>query len=790
MRYLCIHGHFYQPPRENAWLESIEKQSSAHPFHNWNQRINHECYGPNRAARLLNHQGEITGILNNYEYISFNFGPTLLSWIEKNDPRTYFFIQKADQNSLERLGYGNAMAQVYNHIIMPLASRKDKITQVLWGKRDFEHRFGRSPEGMWLAETAVDLETLETMVDAGIQFVVLAPRQAEGEVDTTLSYTLRLPNNKSLRAFFYNGPLSQALAFEGLLNDGKKMADQILALAKAGADNTLLHFATDGESYGHHHRFGEMALAACIEKIMNTPGYQIVNYAWYTANFPAASEVTIKENSSWSCEHGVERWRANCGCKTGGEDSWHQHWRAPLRKALDNLRDRLDQETRPLMKKVFNDPLSARNEYIKVLLTKNPETQSAFFEKFKVADENQTTALRLMELQRNRMLMYTSCAWFFNEVSEIETTQVMQYALRAIQYGEKLLGLSLLKDFSVELSKAPSNKMQYKDASGVLAQEVLPKMLTLEKVAMHVATLCLFEPFPSEKILFNYRILTHTIEKYAQGNKILSMGKITIQSVIVNSRETFSFIAAYFGIQDLYGKISLETENPNFTIPTAITSLKWDTLPPSELKKILDLHLSGHSFSLDSLFKEEKEKIYRTIAEKNKKNILHQLQLIYDQNKELAAIALEKTHALFPPFQAAAQALFNERLESLLMRDEWPRKEKIDLLEEKKKWGLSLFDPEKYKLLLEDKILKDLDVYLQNPERQSLKTVLDELLEELEWAEKLHLDPERWALQNRVFRALTIEQKLDRQIKNSKLPSSATLQKLGFSPSLLQRAHS
>jgi hypothetical protein len=781
MRYLCIHGHFYQPPRENAWLETIEKQHSAHPFHDWNQRINKECYGPNRAARQLNEAGKIKGILNNYAYLSFNFGPTLLSWLEKNDPRTYQFIQQADRDSIARLGKGNAMAQVYNHMIMPLANRRDKTTQVLWGKRDFEYRFGRPPEGMWLAETAVDLETLEIMVDAGIQFVVLAPRQAKGRMDPTLSYQIQLPNHKSIRVFFYHGPLSQALAFEGLLNDGKKMAHALMRHSDAGSEGGLLHIATDGESYGHHHRFGEMALASCLEEIIETPGYALVNYAWYTANFPPAGEILIHENSSWSCEHGVERWRSHCGCKTGGEESWTQHWRGPLREALDHLRDRLNEGTASLMQKVFNDPLAARNDYIKLLLSRSPENKIWFFNKYKVAQENQILALRCMELQRNLMLMYTSCAWFFNEVSEIETTQVMQYALRALQYGEKIMGHSLLEEFSSKLAKAPSNKALYGDARKVFERVVLPKMLTLEKVAMHMAALCLFESLPAEKSLFNYSVVTHTVVRHTEGEKVLAAGRITIQSVLVDSQETFSFLAGYWGIEDLWGMVGLETAESSPSLPSAQELAQWMKGSPPEILGLWNPKLEGHSFSMHSLFAEQREKIYQSMAEKNKQSIFQQLQSIYDQNAPLAALALKETHALFPPFKAAAQALFNEKLEVFLAKDSWTEKEKRELLDEKQRWELSLLDPEKYRLLLEAKLLKDLDHCLQHPEKTPWETVLERLIQDLAWAEALTLSPELWALQNRVF---SLWEK-----QHSASSSPHLLLSLGFGSELLKRAH-
>ncbi len=510
MKYICIHGHFYQPPRENAWLEYIQKQESAAPFHDWNERINFECYAPNRAARLLDAEGKLIDIINNYEYISFNFGSTLLSWMEKYDALTYEFLQKADKDSAARLeGHGNAMAQVYNHMIMPLASKRDKETQIKWGIRDFEYRFGRRPEGMWLAETAVDSETLELMVDNGITFVVLAPRQfksyvnesgeevkSEG-VDCSKSYKVVLSTGKEMTIFFYDGPLSQAIAFEGLLNDGVHFARKLMAAANGMSEFSLVNIATDGETYGHHHRYGEMALASCIHQINQQEEFQLVNYAWYAAKFKPEAEVKIIEGSSWSCAHGIERWRSDCGCNTGGNASWHQKWRAPLREALDWLSAQVEPLYRESISKLVKQPKDARNAYIDIILERNDKTRHAFIDKWVLPNgvdtEKETKVLRLFELQRNLMLMYTSCGWFFDEVSGIETNQILQYAARAIAYTKTLFGKDLEKEFVAKLEMIPSNDSKYKNAANSYRAMVRPGIITLERVAMHVAAEIIFE---------------------------------------------------------------------------------------------------------------------------------------------------------------------------------------------------------------------------------------------------------------------------------------------------------
>ncbi len=358
-RFICIHGHFYQPPRENPWLETVETQDTAAPYHDWNERICAECYAPNGAARVVNVKNQITRIVNNYARISFNFGPTLLSWLKENAPRTYRMILDGEGRSRQRnRGHSSAMAQVYNHMILPLANARDRATQIRWGIADYENSFGAPPEGMWLPETAADTATLEALATNGIRFTVLAPHQCKrirplemGEasdwidtpdatVDTTHPYLVRFASGASIAVFFYNGPVSRAIAFEGLLDSGDNFVARLKSGFKDSAQPQLVHVATDGESYGHHHKYGEMALAYALRLLEQDKTVKLTNYAAFLEQFPPEFECEIVEDTSWSCVHGVERWRSNCGCN-GGHPGWNQEWRAPLRKALDELRDAL-----------------------------------------------------------------------------------------------------------------------------------------------------------------------------------------------------------------------------------------------------------------------------------------------------------------------------------------------------------------------------------------------------------------------------------------------------------------
>ncbi|MBC8287372.1 MAG: DUF3536 domain-containing protein [Nitrospinae bacterium] len=466
-RFVCVHGHFYQPPRENPWLKAITYQHSAYPFHDWNERINAECYAPNTQARILDGKGNVSEIVNNYSRMSFDFGPTLLSWMESKAPDTYQLVLEADKISQKLFsGHGSAIAQCYSHMIMPLANSRDKYTQVYWGIRDFEFRFKRFPEGMWLPETAVDLETLQLMADLGIRFTILAPHQAgkllvhaeeSGPLDIYHPYKVRLHAGKSIDIFFYNGLLSQSLAFENLLRDGKSFAEKLIQTDMRDEPH-LLSIATDGETYGHHHKFGDMALAFALRYIDDQVDTQLTNYAEYLEKFPPEQEIEIKERTSWSCAHGVARWSINCGCHTGGHPEWNQHWRAPLRHALDWLQCRVDSIYADLGTKYFEDPWEARNRYICILLSQcdrdvflSEQSRSGLKESEKVVAHN------LLELQRHSMLMYTSCGWFFNDISGIETEQILLYAGRAIQLAEELSGVSLEPDFLKLLELAKSN---------------------------------------------------------------------------------------------------------------------------------------------------------------------------------------------------------------------------------------------------------------------------------------------------------------------------------------------
>lgn len=471
MTALIIHGHFYQPPRENPWTGEVEEEPGAAPYHDWNERIHAECYAPNAFAHVMGENG-VERTLNNYENISFNFGPTLLSWLERHHPNTYRRILEADRNSQRvRGGHGNAIAQAYGHAILPLCNDRDRLTQVLWGLADFRYRFNREPESLWLPETAGDEKTLELLIELGLRYVILSPEQAyryrlspsdewqsvaTGDIDTTRPYRYLHRDGRSIAVFFYDGPLARAIAFEQALSSSQHLVGLI---KQAAARSPLVNIATDGETYGHHFKFGDLCLAHALE-IEAREGFWITNYGEYLDRHPPDIEVEIKPGgSSWSCAHGVGRWSEDCGCHTGGAPEWNQQWRAPLRLALDYLREEAAAHFEAIGSELFDDPWQTRNDYIEVILHQG-RSRAEFLERHSkrpLDPGDQVRALTLLEIQRNSLLMFTSCGWFFSELSGIETIQIMKYAARVIELLDELGVPSPRRRFLELMAEAISN---------------------------------------------------------------------------------------------------------------------------------------------------------------------------------------------------------------------------------------------------------------------------------------------------------------------------------------------
>ena len=770
-RFICIHGHFYQPPRENPWLEEVEMQDSASPYHDWNDRITAECYAPNTASRILGAEGKIGEIINNYSRISFNIGPTLLSWMERHRKDIYDSILEADRLSRERFsGHGSAVAQVYNHMIMPLANRRDKITQVRWGIKDFESRFGRFPEGMWLSEAAVDLETLEVLAEEGIKFTVLAPRQAkrvkalakgsrwhdvhDSRIDPTKAYQCQLPSGKSIALFFYDGPIAQDLAFGDILDDGLRFANRLLgAFHDDRPWNQLVHIATDGESYGHHHRHGDMALSYCLHHIETSNEARLTNYGEYLERCPPSDVVEIYENSSWSCVHGIERWRDNCGCNAG-HAGWTQAWRKPLREALDRIRDEMVPVFEHEAGKLLKDVWRARDEYFSVVRSRSAEGLYRFFFEHAshvLTNEEVTRALMLLEMQRNAMLMYTSCGWFFDEISGIEATQILQYASMAIQYAEAISGRSLEPAFLQDLAKAPSNVLE----SGARAYELYakPARVDLLRVAAHYGISSIFVRDPAAVSLYCY---TATIEHYSRleaGKCVLAIGKLAIRSELTLEQRPVSFAVLHLGDHNLSGGVR------DFMSEEAFGSMQKElrsTFETGDMTNVLNRigsYFGSHNYTLWHLFRDEQRRVLLQILGGSLNTVETSLRKIFEENHAV----MNLLHSLHIPIPSAlflsAQHFVNSELRMMFAEGTANLGRLEGLIQQVQKWKFPL-DKDLLRFAASQWITTTVERILHNP------TNIDELKQlngVLKLVDPINLDLDLWKAQNIYFeRALMI----------------------------------
>ncbi|MBL7835178.1 MAG: DUF3536 domain-containing protein [Cyclobacteriaceae bacterium] len=763
-KYICIHGHFYQPPRENAWLEAIEVQDSAHPYHDWNERISAECYAPNSASRILEN-GVIKDIINNYSRISFNFGPTLLSWMEAYDRETYEAILEADRESVAHFsGHGSAMAQVYNHIIMPLANRNDKITQIVWGIRDFEHRFKRKPEGMWLAESAVDTESLELLAEHDIRFTVLAPRQAkafrrvgdehwhelrDSGVDTRRPYLCKLPSGKSIVLFFYNGDIAQGVAFNGLLNDGQKFAHALLNSFDPHSQETqLVHIATDGETYGHHHKHGDMALAFCLDYIDQQQHAHITNYAEFISKVTVGYEIQIHENSSWSCVHGVERWRNDCGCNSGGREGWTQKWRKPLRESLDWLRDKLNEVYEREASQILRDPWAARNDYINIILRRDDETVRRFLRDHCTRDVEQNRVLRLMEMQRNALLMYTSCGWFFDEISGIETTQIMQYACRAIQLVSQSGGGELEDEFIRRLEAAPSNIPVLENGANIYQKYVVPSKTNLARVGMHYAVASLFEEDPENSPLFNYTATNEFFMRKEAGEQKLALGITKVKSNVTRSEKQFTFIVMHMGKHNIMGNISLDMEPDKFASMQMRVLTAFDEGRLGDVIGLMQTYFGPVNYTLWQLFKDEKRKVLDMITQQSMRELEESLRRVYNHDYPLVNALANNDIPTPKAYITSFEYILNADLQNCFNGEKINIKEMERVMHELVKWDLKIEDPGKISRMAGESIFKELKRI--SAERSNTKRI-DRLNRVFPLLKQFRLEPILYKSQNLYF---------------------------------------
>ena len=765
MRYLCIHGHFYQPPRENPWLEAIELQDSAYPYHDWNDRIMAECYAPNTATRILDPESKILRIVNNYSNISFNFGPTLLSWMKDKAPEAYQSVLDADRVSAEKFsGHGSAIAQCYNHMIMPLANKRDKHTQVHWGIEDFKHRFGRMPEGMWLPETAVDVRTLEVLAEFGIKFTVLAPTQAkvlDGDdlngsgIDPRRPYVQKLPSGREIAIFFYDGPISRAVAFEGLLNNGERFAERLLSgFSDDGEADQLAHIATDGETYGHHHRFGEMALAYALHHIESNGLARITDYGEYLESHPPSNEVEVLENTSWSCMHGIERWRSDCGCNSGGYPGWKQAWREPLRDALDWLRDSTASCFEMAGRKYLKEPWEARNDYIHVILDRSAGCREEFAAKHfpkKLIPADREKAWKLLEMQRHAMLMYTSCGWFFDELSGLETVQVIQYAGRVVQLAEELFGNPIEQEFLENLALAKSNIPEHKDGATIYKKFVKPAMVDLHKLGGHYAISSLFEHYPDQTRIYSYSVDRLDYRNMDAGKLRIGVGKAQFTSEVTQNSETLIFGALHFGDHNLHSGVGRFAGERAYRGLARSISQAFKRADIAEVIRVMDKNFGTQTYSLKNLFKDEQRKILAEILKSTLSEAEDAYRHLYDNQAPLLRF-LHETHIPVPKEMiTTAEFALNGLLRAALEESDLDLERIGNLLDEIEIAGVQL-DKTTLEFTLRKNLERESDRFFENSMDVEL---LERFRKSVANAVSLPFPLNLWSIQNKCYEVMS-----------------------------------
>ncbi len=779
-RSIVIHGHFYQPPRENPWIEEIEVQDSAAPRHDWNERIAIECYGPNSAARIVDRStGGIIDILNNYSKISFNVGPTLLSDLERRFPAIYRKILEADRvSAAERGGHGNAIAQVYSHMILPLANARDRVTQVRWGLADFRRRFGRDAEGMWLAECAVDEATLCTLVDEGVKFTILAQRQArrtkapgmaawpavDNGADPRRPYRVELPGGRSIAVFFFDNAVAQDISFGATLADRDAFVNRLLAAfgEADAAKDWLVNVATDGETFGHHRAFGDMVLAAAVERLEREQPARLTNYGEYLALHPPDHVAEVIYPSSWSCAHGVARWEGDCGCNTSSRPGWNQKWRRPLRDALDLVRDALAEIFERRGRAIFGgDPWAVRDRYVEVILDRGKENVDAFLASANVKPEDGVAALELLEMQRHAMLMYTSCAWFFSELSGVETVQNLRYALRAIQLarslGEPDAG-DLEPAFTAALSKAQSN-LPEQGTGAQIVQRARRAEVSAAGVVAHFAMRTLLEDLPASGRLLCWRYETRDLGRRSRGPTTMLIGRVALESELTGEARDARFVLLHFGVQDMKCVVAPVGDIPSYeTMKRELVGL-FEHKSIGDVVRAVDAHYAPErEFGLSDLYLDARRSLVRVLVGEVLARQAPQALALFEENQPLLRFLIDADIPVPPLLRASADAALSARWvtlaeEAVVGADGWDATVAAlrELVVLAKALGATL-DVLAARTIMEARILAEARALRVTPRVETARS----LLAYLALADELALKPELWEAQN-LYWTLTLE---------------------------------
>lgn len=784
-RYICIHGHFYQPPRENPWLEEIELQDSASPYHDWNQRVTFECYAPNAASRILDSDRKIIDIVNNYKKISFNFGPTLLYWMEARRPETLrAIIEAGTQDKKLFSGHSSAIAQAFNHMIMPLSNYRDRRTQIIWGIKEYEQRFHGKPEGIWLPETAVDKKSLDIIAEMGLKFVILAPHQiaryrkigdsewseAIKELDLRMPYLCKLESGRTISLFIYDGQISKDVGFNNLLDNGEAFADRFIKAFSGEADQ-LVHIATDGETYGHHHPKGDMALAYSIYHIESKNLAKITVYGEYLEKHPPSHEAEILENTSWSCPHGVERWKADCGCNTGSHFGWNQAWRAPLRWAMDWLREALILMYESEAGKYLKDPWGARDYYIDVILNRSAENVNKFLYVHagrELSRDEKVKVLKLLEMQRHAMLMYSSDGWFFDEISGTETVQVIKYAARAMQLAKELNGSDLEPEYIKILNQAKSNLPEFGDGARIYEAFVRPATLDLLRVAVHYAISSLFSEYPEKAKIFSYIVEKGSYDIKKAGEEKLAIGKVHVSSEITWEESDFSFAVIHFGNRNLLGGAHKFKDDESYRLMQDEIENAFAKSDIPETIRLMDKHFGAHNYTIRHLFKDEQRRILDSILEPEQNDINAFFRQLYEHNYPLLQTMKDLGIQIPKDFSFIIKSAIEAEFSALLKEEKIHLEKLMKLTDDAKKMS-----PELDKSYLNFIVSRRVDEMMEKIDKDPKDLDQMKIISDLLWmAGILKLELNLWKAQNILFSMTRrlgeeIKEKADKGDKNA-----------------------
>jgi alpha-amylase/alpha-mannosidase (GH57 family) len=705
MQPFVLHAHFYQPERLNPWTGALDPEPSADPDRDWNERILRECYRPNAAARIYGPSGRVERIVNNYERLSFNFGPTLMSWMERRHPRTYARIVDGDWRSVVRTGHGNALAQAYNHMILPLANDRDRATQLHWGLADFRHRFGREAEGLWLPETAADRATIDALIEAGVTFTVLAPYQAarvraDGagpwqdlaagahDLDTGRPYRHLHSDGsgREIAVFFYDGGLAQGLAFDRATADTAVLIER-LRTAAAARGGALVHAALDGETFGHHHPFAELGLAYALFEAAEARGLRPTNYSAYLAEHPPTDEVEVVggEGTAWSCSHGVGRWYRDCGCSTDGRPGWNQAWRTPLRRALDLVRDAAVEAFETLGGELLKQPWAARDDYVHVRL--GEWTPATFIERHALHHldgEQRVNLWSLLESQRHAMIMYTSCGWFFADVSGIETVYVLRSASRVLGLLDEVgAGPSLLPDVLDLLAEARSNKPGLGSGADVWRGQVDPARVTPARVAAHTALRTLVRPrvhngvhhgihngasartASTTRDAAGHTVLLRRHRSETSGRLSLATARMTVTALATGRTRDYVVGAVHLGGLDFHGVVAPYQGDEAFDRTAGALWAAFPTAPVVRLLRMLgDLAPDGdgEELSLDDVLPEGRQEVVGAVFGDLRERFREQYARLYLDHRRILEMLAEAGCDLPPELRAAAELTLSAQL--------------------------------------------------------------------------------------------------------------------------------